>query len=107
MKTRSAPDAEPIKWWKRSGINYLLMSHFLSEFYTDFRLNFCSTRQGGGQKSDAVRSSKALNIIKYIALGLGVVETVLDDKNKKEEEESPPLTNSLPQKEKEVRDERQ
>ncbi|KKX49305.1 hypothetical protein [Sphingobacterium sp. IITKGP-BTPF85] len=27
---------------------------------------------------------KALNIIKYIALGLGVVETVMDDKDKKE-----------------------
>ncbi|WP_031289130.1 hypothetical protein, partial [Sphingobacterium sp. IITKGP-BTPF85] len=26
---------------------------------------------------------KALNIIKYIALGLGVVETVMDDKDKK------------------------
>lgn len=31
---------------------------------------------------------KVLNIMKYIALGLGVVETVLDDKGKKEEEES-------------------
>lgn len=29
---------------------------------------------------------KALNIIKYIALGLGVVETVLDDKDEKGKE---------------------
>lgn len=29
---------------------------------------------------------KALNIIKYFALGLGVVETVLDDNEKKSEE---------------------
>ncbi|MEN5085918.1 hypothetical protein ABE426_05570 [Sphingobacterium faecium] len=48
---------------------------------------------------------KALNIIKYIALGLGVVETVLDDKNKKGEEEDPPLAKGAAQKEKEVRDE--
>lgn len=49
---------------------------------------------------------KALNIIKYIALGLGVVETVLDDKEKKGEEDVPP-EQILPNKEKEVRDERQ
>lgn len=48
---------------------------------------------------------KALNIIKYIALGLGVVETVLDDKEKKGEEESPPPKQILPNQEKEVRDE--
>ena len=48
---------------------------------------------------------KALNIIKYIALGLGVVETVLDDKDKKGVELSPDQT--LPNKEKEVRDETQ
>lgn len=47
---------------------------------------------------------KALNIIKYIALGLGVVETVLDDKDKKGEEQSPP-EQILRNKEKEVRDE--
>lgn len=49
---------------------------------------------------------KALNIIKYIALGLGVVETVLEDKDKKGVEESPP-DQILPNKEKEVRDETQ
>lgn len=49
---------------------------------------------------------KALNIIKYIALGLGVVETVLDDKVKKGEEEAPPTPKELlPNKEKEVPDE--
>jgi hypothetical protein len=49
---------------------------------------------------------KALNIIKYIALGLGVVETVLDDKVKKGEEEGPPSAEGLmPNKEKEVPDE--
>ncbi|QQD14252.1 hypothetical protein [Sphingobacterium sp. UDSM-2020] len=48
---------------------------------------------------------KALNIIKYIALGLGVVETVLDDKDEKGEEESPPPKQILPGQEKEVRDE--
>ncbi|MEN5054019.1 hypothetical protein [Sphingobacterium kitahiroshimense] len=49
---------------------------------------------------------KALNIIKYIALGLGVVETVLDDKVKEGEEEGPPLPNELlSNKEKEVQDE--
>lgn len=48
---------------------------------------------------------KALNIIKYIALGLGVVETVLDDKYKKGEAESPPLAEDSSQKEKEVQDE--
>ncbi|MEN5435265.1 hypothetical protein ABE545_16645 [Sphingobacterium faecium] len=48
---------------------------------------------------------KALNIIKYIALGLGVVETVLDDKDEKGEEELPPPKQILPNPEKEVRDE--
>ncbi|MBB2951130.1 hypothetical protein [Sphingobacterium sp. JUb56] len=48
---------------------------------------------------------KALNIIKYIALGLGVVETVLDDKDEKGEEELPPPEKILPNQEKEVRDE--
>lgn len=48
---------------------------------------------------------KALNIIKYIALGLGVVETVMDDKDKKGEAESPPPEQALIHKEKEVRDE--
>lgn len=48
---------------------------------------------------------KALNIIKYIAMGLGVVETVLDDKDKKATEESPPPEQALIHKEKEVRDE--
>lgn len=48
---------------------------------------------------------KALNIIKYIALGLGVVETVLDDKDKKEEDESPPPEQIVSHKEKEVSDE--
>lgn len=49
---------------------------------------------------------KALNIIKYIALGLGVVETVLDDKVKKGEEEGPaPPKELLSNKEKEVQDE--
>jgi hypothetical protein len=43
---------------------------------------------------------KALNIIKYIALGLGIVETVLDDPDKKGEDES-----IMHQKEKEVPDE--
>ena len=47
---------------------------------------------------------KTLNIIKYIALGLGVVETVLEDKDKKGVEESPP-DQILPNKEKEVPDE--
>ncbi|MGJ1324881.1 hypothetical protein ACR780_19560 [Sphingobacterium faecium] len=50
---------------------------------------------------------KALNIIKYIALGLGVVETVLEDKDKKGEEQSPPSEQILRNKEREVRDERQ
>ena len=45
---------------------------------------------------------KALNIIKYIALGLGIVETVLDDPDKKEAEESPPDESIVQQKEKEV-----
>ncbi|WP_400262967.1 hypothetical protein ACFX5U_07790 [Sphingobacterium sp. SG20118] len=31
---------------------------------------------------------KALNILKYIALGLGVVETVLEDKDEKESGET-------------------
>ena len=48
---------------------------------------------------------KALNIIKYIALGLGIVETVLDDPEKKEAEESPPAEPIVQQKEKEVPDE--
>ncbi|MEN5378893.1 hypothetical protein [Sphingobacterium kitahiroshimense] len=48
---------------------------------------------------------KAVHIIKYIALGLGVVETVLDDRDKKGEEESPPLLENFLDKEKEVRDE--
>ncbi|QQD11944.1 hypothetical protein [Sphingobacterium sp. UDSM-2020] len=48
---------------------------------------------------------KALNIIKYIALGLGVVETVMDDKDKKGVGESPPLAEDSSQKEKEVQDE--
>ena len=48
---------------------------------------------------------KALNIIKYIALGLGVVETVLDDKDKKGVEESPPADQILQNQEKEVQDE--
>ena len=50
---------------------------------------------------------KALNIIKYIALGLGIVETVLDDPEKKEAEESPPDESIVQQKEKEVSDERE
>ncbi|GEM64210.1 hypothetical protein SF1_21920 [Sphingobacterium faecium NBRC 15299] len=45
---------------------------------------------------------KALHIIKYIALGLGIVETVLDDPDKKGEDES-----IVQQKEKEVSDERE
>lgn len=50
---------------------------------------------------------KVLNIIKYITLGLGVVETVLEDKEKKEVmEESPPIQ-QLPPKRKEVPDEDQ
>ena len=48
---------------------------------------------------------KALNIIKYIALGLGVVETVLDDNDKKEEDESSPPEQIVSHKEKEVPDE--
>jgi hypothetical protein len=48
---------------------------------------------------------KALHIIKYIALGLGIVETVLDDPDKKGEEESPPTEKDTAQKEKEVPDE--
>lgn len=49
---------------------------------------------------------KALNIIKYIALGLGVVETVLEDKENKGEEEGPPTVDALlPKPEKEVQDE--
>ena len=48
---------------------------------------------------------KALNIIRYIALGLGIVETVLDDKDKKEEDESPPPEQIVSHKEKEVPDE--
>ena len=48
---------------------------------------------------------KALNIIKYIALGLGIVETVLDDPDKKGEAESPPTEKDTAHKEKEVSDE--
>ncbi|MCS3557414.1 MULTISPECIES: hypothetical protein [unclassified Sphingobacterium] len=49
---------------------------------------------------------KALNIIKYIALGIGVVETVLDDKVKKGEEEGPPTAEGfLSNQEKEESDE--
>lgn len=49
---------------------------------------------------------KALNIIKYIALGLGVVETVLDDKETKREEEGPAQPKVLlSNKEREVQDE--
>ncbi|GEM63373.1 hypothetical protein SF1_13550 [Sphingobacterium faecium NBRC 15299] len=48
---------------------------------------------------------KALHIIKYIALGLGIVETVLDDPDKKEAEESPPDEPMVQQKEKEISDE--
>ena len=48
---------------------------------------------------------KALNIIKYIAVGLGVLETVLDDKDEKGEEKQPPPKQILPNQEKEVRDE--
>ncbi|MGA6119317.1 hypothetical protein [Sphingobacterium anhuiense] len=50
---------------------------------------------------------KALNIIKYIALGLGVVETVLEDKEKKGEVEDSPPIQPLPPKRKEVPDEGQ
>lgn len=49
--------------------------------------------------------SKALQMFKYIALGLGVVETVLDDPDKKKTEESPPMEKGTAQKEKEVPDE--
>lgn len=48
---------------------------------------------------------KALHIIKYIALGLGIVETVLDDPDKKGAEESTPTEKDTAQKEKEVLDE--
>ncbi|MNX97937.1 hypothetical protein D3C86_1303210 [compost metagenome] len=48
---------------------------------------------------------KALQIIKYIALGLGVMETVLDEPDKKREEQSPPPEQILRNKEKEVSDE--
>lgn len=47
---------------------------------------------------------KALHIIKYIVLGLGIVETVLDDPEKKGAE-SPPDESIVQQKEKEVPDE--
>ncbi|MEN5233193.1 hypothetical protein OKW96_09870 [Sphingobacterium sp. KU25419] len=50
---------------------------------------------------------KALHIIKYIALGLGVVETVLEDKEKKEEAEVSPPIEHLSLKRKEVPDEGQ
>lgn len=53
----------------------------------------------------AVKSEgKALNIIKYIALGLGVVETVLEDKDKKGAGEPPP-DHMLSNQENEVQDE--
>lgn len=45
---------------------------------------------------------KALQIIKYIALGLGVVETVLDDQEKKGAGEFPPLDSHVSKQEKEV-----
>lgn len=49
---------------------------------------------------------KALNIIKYIALGLGVVQTVLEDKDNKGVEEDPPTADGLlPNQDKEVQDE--
>ena len=49
---------------------------------------------------------KALNIIKYIALGIGVVETFLDDKKTKREEEGPPTAEGfLSNQEKEESDE--
>lgn len=50
---------------------------------------------------------KALHIIKYIALGLVIVETVLDDPDKKEAEEPLPTEKDTAQKEKEVPDERE
>jgi len=46
-----------------------------------------------------------LNIIKHIALGLGIVEKVLDDPDKKGEDESPLDESIVQQKEKEVPDE--
>ncbi|WP_434443312.1 hypothetical protein [Sphingobacterium faecium] len=46
-------------------------------------------------------------MFKYIALGLGVVETVLDDQDKEKTEESPPTEKGTAQKEKEVPDERE
>ncbi|MEN5088015.1 hypothetical protein ABE426_16230 [Sphingobacterium faecium] len=45
-------------------------------------------------------SEKALHKIKYIALRLGIVEKVLDDPDKKGEEESPPAGPIVQQKEK-------
>ncbi|MEJ5091385.1 hypothetical protein GEO21_15175 [Sphingobacterium faecium] len=50
---------------------------------------------------------KAIQMLKYIALGLGVVETVLDDPDKQEAKESPPRKKGTAQKEKEVPDERE
>ena len=38
---------------------------------------------------------KALNILKYIALGLGVVETVLEDKDEKDHDEPPDEADQL------------
>ncbi|MFD2904223.1 hypothetical protein [Sphingobacterium anhuiense] len=66
MKSRSAPEAEPIKWWNWLGINYLLMSHFLSEFCRGFSNTFCSHRQGIDQKSDAYRSRMGLSVCFYL-----------------------------------------
>ncbi|MCW2259166.1 MULTISPECIES: hypothetical protein [Sphingobacterium] len=66
MKSRSAPEAEPIKWWNWLGINYLLMSHFLSEFCSGFNLKFCSSRQRIGQNTDALRSGIGLSLHIYL-----------------------------------------
>lgn len=41
---------------------------------------------------------KAIQMLKYIALGLGVVETVLDDPDKQEAKESPPRKKGTAQK---------
>lgn len=48
---------------------------------------------------------KALNMLKYIALGLGVLEQVLDDPDKNGKEEPSPAKQIQAQKEKEVPDE--
>lgn len=45
---------------------------------------------------------KALNIIRYIALGLGVVETVLDDKDKEKADDFLRKKQKIPNQEKEV-----